>query len=67
MSHVFHILFFKIVSVVLTIIDVTILMISFFEEKDSRHDNMTNIRDQSSSQEFDDELEILEIQQVDSR
>ena len=67
MSHVFHILFSRIDSVVLAIIDITILIVSSFEEKDSRHDIMTNIKNQSSSQEFDDEFEIFEIQQVNSR
>ena len=62
MFHVFYILFSKIDSVVLAIVDVTILIVSFFEEKGSRHDNMTNIKDQSFSQEFDNEFEILEIQ-----
>ena len=67
MSHVFHILLSRIDSVLLAIIDITILIVSSFEEKDSRHDIMTNIKNQSSSQEFDDEFEIFEIQQVNSR
>ena len=67
MSHVFHILFFRIDSVMLAIIDVTILIVSSFEEEDSRHDNIINIKDQSSFQEFDVELEIFETQQINSR
>ena len=67
MSHVFHILSLRIDSVELAIIDITILIVSTFEEKDSRHDSMTNTRDQSFSNEFDDELEIFEIQQINSR
>ena len=51
----------------LAIVDVTILIVSSFEEKGSRHDNMTNIKDQSSSQEFDDELETSETQKINSR
>ena len=67
MSHVFHILLSRIDSVVLAIIDITVLIVSSFEEEDSRHDNMTNTKNQSLSFEFDDELEIFEIQQVNSR
>ena len=67
MFHVVHILSFKIVSEVLAIVDDTILIVSSFEEEGSRHDNMTNTRNQSSSQEFDDELEVSETQQVNSR
>ena len=62
MFHVFHILSFRIVDEVLAIINVTILIVSSFEKKDSRHDNMTNTKNQSSFQEFDDELKISEIQ-----
>ena len=62
MSRVFHNLSFKIVDVVLAIVDVTILIVSSFEKKDSRLDNMTNTRNQSFSREFDDELEIFETQ-----
>ena len=37
------------------------------EKKSSKHDNITNVRNQSFSQEFDNELEIFKTQQVDSR
>ena len=62
MSHVFHILLSRIVSVVLAIVNVTILIVSPFEGEDLRHDSMTNTKNQSLSQEFDDELEISETQ-----
>ena len=67
MFHDFHILLFRIVDVVLAIVNVTILIVSSLEEKSSRHDSMTNTRNQSSSQEFDDELEISKTQQINSR
>ena len=67
MFHVFYILLSRIDSVELAIVDITILIVLSFEEKGSRHDNMTNTRNQSSFQEFDNELEIYEIQQVNSR